>query len=94
MHKMMYIKESGVVKEVLWDATLEENTCEDCANFDGQTFDKHDHPDVPFHPNCRCCIIPVVDGWKPTKKIENVRNADGTKVLLIIQTLIVGKNQS
>jgi SPP1 gp7 family putative phage head morphogenesis protein len=75
-------QESGVVSQVLWDATLEENTCEDCADLDGQYFDKHDHPDVPFHPNCRCCIIPIVEGWKPTKKIENVRNADGTKSII------------
>jgi SPP1 gp7 family putative phage head morphogenesis protein len=75
-------QDSGVVSQVLWDATLEENTCDDCADLDGQYFDKNDHPDCPYHPNCRCCIVPVVDNWKPTRRIENVRNEDGTKSII------------
>lgn len=85
-------QESGVVQEVLWDATLEDSTCEDCADLDGQTFDKHDHPDCPYHPNCRCCIIPIVVGWKPTKKTENVRNADGTKSVIDYTNVNTWKN--
>jgi len=70
---------SGVVQQVMWDATLETNTCEICEALDGKYFDKTNHPDVPQHPNCRCCIIPVVDGWEPTKKKENVISANGKK---------------
>lgn len=73
---------SDAVKIVLWDATLEDNTCEICADLDGQYFEKDNHPDCPVHPNCRCCIIPVVEGWKPTKKRENVVGADGTKKII------------
>jgi SPP1 gp7 family putative phage head morphogenesis protein len=75
-------QDSGVVSQVLWDATLEENTCDDCADLDGQYFDKNDHPDCPYHPNCRCCIIPIVKDWKPTRKIENVRNEEGKKSII------------
>jgi SPP1 gp7 family putative phage head morphogenesis protein len=75
-------QDSGVVKEVLWDATLEDNTCDICASLDGNTYDKNNHPDLPVHPNCRCTIIGLVDGWKPTSKRENVRSADGTKKIV------------
>lgn len=58
------------VQKVMWDATLESNTCDYCSSLDGHYFDKNNHPVLPAHPNCRCCIIPVVDGWNPTKKRE------------------------
>ena len=58
------------VQKVMWDATLESNTCDYCSSLDGHYFDKNNHPVLPAHPNCRCCIIPVVDGWNPIKKRE------------------------
>lgn len=65
-------KESGVVQKVLWDATLDKKTSEKCASLDGKIFDiDSDYPKPPNHPNCRCCLIPVVKGWTPTKKREN-----------------------
>lgn len=70
---------SDVVQKVMWDATLEGNTCEICANLDGQYFSKDNHPDNPRHPLCRCCIIPVVDGWQPTRKLDNTKNPDTGK---------------
>lgn len=62
--------DSEVVKKVMWSATLEGNTCEECAALDGQYFDLDDDskPDIPLHPNCSCCYIPVVDGWQPTER--------------------------
>lgn len=60
-------QDSGVVKQVMWSATLEGNTCEDCAALDGQYFDMDDDskPDLPDHPNCRCCYIGVIPDWSP-----------------------------
>lgn len=69
-------KASGVVNRVMWDATLEDNTCDECAALDGKIFDIDDTPDLPIHPNCRCALIPVVDGWQPTEKRENVKDPD------------------
>ncbi|MCI1964515.1 MAG: phage head morphogenesis protein [Oscillospiraceae bacterium] len=78
---------SDVVQKVMWDATLEGNTCEICASLDGQYFLKDNHPDLPRHPMCRCCIIPVVDGWKPTRKLENIKNPEtGEKTIIDYST--------
>lgn len=61
-------QESGVVKQVMWSATLEGNTCEECNSKDGQYFDLDNAPDLPEHPNCRCCLIPVVSDWSPSTR--------------------------
>ncbi|MBE2931298.1 minor capsid protein [Anoxybacillus flavithermus] len=65
--------ESGVVQKVQWVATLEENTCEQCARLDEKQFDIDDEtkPSPPKHPNCRCCFIGVVEGYEPTKRKDN-----------------------
>lgn len=66
-------RSSGVVKRVMWDATLDNDTANEDRKLDGKTWEiDEDHPIPPLHPNCRCCLIPVVDGWKPTKKRENI----------------------
>lgn len=66
-------KSSGVVNQVIWDATLENNTCDECAALDGNTWDINEsYPSTPLHPSCRCCLIPRVEGWKPSNKRENV----------------------
>lgn len=64
---------SDVVQKVMWDATLDSLTSQECAELDGEYFPKEKHPSPPNHPNCRCCIIPVVVGWKPTKKLDNTK---------------------
>lgn len=64
-------KTSGVVKKVMWTATLESNTCDYCADLDGKYFDMDDAPKIPAHPNCRCCYVPVVDGWKAKTRADN-----------------------
>lgn len=67
-------KNSGVVSNVMWDATLEGNTCDECAELDGKIFPVDDHPDCPLHPDCRCSCIPAISDWKPTSKRENVKD--------------------
>lgn len=64
-------KNSGVVQKVMWMATLEDNTCENCAGLDGKTFDIDKAPRQPLHPCCRCCYVPVVDGHTPAKRADN-----------------------
>lgn len=68
--QMEIYNKSEVVQKVLWSATLEDSTCEDCASNDGQYFDLDNAPDLPEHPNCRCCLIPVIDGWQPTQRYD------------------------
>ncbi|OCZ52208.1 phage head morphogenesis protein [Dehalobacter sp. TeCB1] len=64
--------DSDVVQKVMWDATLDNKVCDDCAALDGKSWDKNEnHPAPPLHPEDRCCLIPIVSGWSPTKKREN-----------------------
>lgn len=51
-------KDSGVKKvKVL----IELDACDDCEKMRDQEFDIDDAGSlVPLHPNCRCCIIPVI----------------------------------
>lgn len=74
--QMESYRASSVVNRVMWDATLEDNTCDECAALDGKVFNIDDAPDLPLHPNCHCALIPVVDGWEPTEKRENVKDPD------------------
>jgi SPP1 gp7 family putative phage head morphogenesis protein len=70
-------KSSDVIEKIMWNATLEGNTCSECAALDGKKWAKNEnHPIPSIHPNCRCCLIPVVNGYEPTKR--TVKNADGT----------------
>jgi hypothetical protein len=42
-------------------ATLDEATCETCADLDGEVFDSEDDApeEMPAHPSCRCFFVPV-----------------------------------
>lgn len=48
--------------KVQWLATLEENTCSECAKLDGKVFKLDDpkRPKIPRHPNCRCDYVPYI----------------------------------
>lgn len=62
---------SGVVEKVRFLATLEKNTCDICAGYDGNLYDLDSVPAIPVHPCCRCCHVPVIDGYKPSKRADN-----------------------
>lgn len=57
------------IDKVMWDATLDKKTCTDCQEYDGKTYDTNDTPHK--HVMCRCELIPLVEGWKPTEKLDN-----------------------
>ena len=68
------IGENAGCSKQMYCATLEANTCSECAEFDGQYYDIDDDnkPDIPFHPNCRCLYINVPPvGWKPSVRKDN-----------------------
>lgn len=50
-------KEAGV-EEV--EFLAESDCCEDCAEHSGKRFKVGEEPQLPIHPNCRCCFIPIV----------------------------------
>lgn len=56
-------KDYGIKQvEVLVDE--DERTCPICAKHAGERYFINDRMPVPFHPNCRCCIIPVIENLK------------------------------
>ena len=53
-------KDAGVKQfEVYVDE--DERTCPICAKHEGEKYYVNDRMPVPFHPRCRCCILPVID---------------------------------
>lgn len=63
-------KASGLDKVEVW-ADYDERRCDVCGELH-----KTKHPingvmPIPAHPNCRCCILPVVDDEAP-KQIESL----------------------
>lgn len=74
------IGKSAGCSQQMFCATLEDNTCEECAGYDGKYFDIDDDskPDIPVHPECRCCYInvPPIPGWAPLKRRDNETGED------------------
>jgi SPP1 gp7 family putative phage head morphogenesis protein len=77
-------EQSGVVEKVLFDATLDKKTSKFCREHDGRIYKFGEHPKIPeeTHVTCRSDIIPLIDGWTPRKKKENIKNADGEKPII------------
>lgn len=40
--------------------SIDDRTCDECAELDGQVFPINAAPILPLHPNERCCLVPVV----------------------------------
>ncbi|TCN25490.1 minor capsid protein [Mesobacillus foraminis] len=78
------VYEQAGVKEVMFDATLDKKTSHFCREHDGQFYKFGEHPKIPeeTHVQCRSDIIPIVDGWKPRVKRENIKNEDGVKPII------------
>lgn len=65
-------KEHGIKKQ-LFSATLDGKTSKICQSLDGKVFnyDDSNKPIPPLHPNCRSCLIDMVEGWKPMERWDN-----------------------
>ena len=61
------------IKKQLFCATLDKRTSKICQSLDGKIydFDDEDKKIPPLHPNCRSCLIDIVDGWKPKTRFDN-----------------------
>lgn len=53
---------SDIIGDEVWTATLDGNTCVECAGLDGQHFKVGEGPQPPAHFNCRCVRVPSLDG--------------------------------
>ena len=61
------------IKKQLFCATLDSKTSKICQSLDGTiyNFDDENKKIPPLHPNCRSCLIDIIDGWKPTTRLNN-----------------------
>lgn len=66
-------EKSGVVRKVMFDATLDSKTSKYCRAHDGKVYEFGKHPRIPedTHIGCRSDIVPYIDGWKPKFKKDN-----------------------
>ena len=49
------------VTEVEWYTSHLENVCEDCDSFDEEIYPIDGAPPCPYHPNCPCILLPVIE---------------------------------
>ena len=53
-------KDYGIAKMEVW-VDEDERTCPICAKHEGEQYFVTDNMPVPFHPRCRCCMVPVIE---------------------------------
>lgn len=53
-------KDYGIEEMQVWTADKTERTCPICRKEHGKVYKVTDQMPVPFHPRCRCTMIPVV----------------------------------
>lgn len=53
-------QDSGITQVEIW-ASPNERQCPECRKLHKKRFPIGAEPQVPLHPNCACCIIPVID---------------------------------
>ena len=56
------------IEEVQVFVDTDERTCPICKQHEGERYPVGSKMPVPFHPNCRCCMLPVVNPNKTTAK--------------------------
>lgn len=65
------------VEYVMYMGTLDNHTCDDCGEYDGQVYKRGEEPvKTPVHVGCRCTYsaIPNSD-WKPNKRMDNTNKS-------------------
>jgi SPP1 gp7 family putative phage head morphogenesis protein len=56
----VFEENDDIIEGVQWTSTLDDATCLECGELDGEEFDLKDGPRPPAHVNCRCTIVPVI----------------------------------
>lgn len=57
--RIKFYQQVGVEK-LEWMTMEDERTCPVCSALDGKYFDIDHYPSQPAHPNCRCCVLPII----------------------------------
>lgn len=68
--------------EVQWNAVLEKNTCDHCAERDGRVYKlSQAHDLIPLHPNCRCTFTPydrlAEEAREDQERVRQYKDEDG-----------------
>lgn len=81
-------EQSGVVEGKQW---VTFGATDECENYDGQIVTLSDSfyggdnefqdGDPPLHPNCRCVVIPIVEGGEKTYRPDNTKLVERVKEL-------------
>lgn len=53
-------RDYGIQKMEVW-VDEDERTCPICAKHEGEVYSVNDKMPIPFHPRCRCCMIPIIE---------------------------------
>ena len=70
VHTDIYALNQDFYEGYQWVAALDDWTCLICANLDNEVFDLLPNmegkgskaPEQPIHPNCRCFMVPILEG--------------------------------
>lgn len=62
-------KDYGLEEMEVW-VDEDERTCPICAKHEGEIYPVTAKMPIPFHPRCRCCMIPVIK--KPPKDLTKI----------------------
>ncbi|MCP4354822.1 MAG: hypothetical protein GY793_04170 [Proteobacteria bacterium] len=58
-----------------WISDNGPNSCEACAEHDGEIFDSlEDVPELPVHPNCKCAIEAVIEGNSFSDAVDSLKS--------------------
>lgn len=69
----LYEANRDVIAAEVWHSTLDDRTCVECGDLDGEQFDVGEGEVPPYHFMCRCVRVPTVDG-----ELVGERGADPT----------------
>lgn len=77
--KIIYEKNEKIIDGYKWIATLDTRTCLVCGNMESKTYktmaDIKNQP--PIHFNCRCTIVPIINGFDELKEGETRSSMNG-----------------
>ena len=65
-------KDYGIQEVEVW-VDEDERTCPICAKHEGEKYPVNAKMPVPFHPRCRCCMIPVIDNNEIVMEDNNMK---------------------
>ncbi len=75
----VYRENEDIFSGYKWLATLDSRVCPECAKLDGEIREKlDDFTTPPLHYNCRCTIVPIVEGMDITNEPISMDELNGT----------------